>query len=116
MYICKIESCVLEIYSSLLSNGLLLSKDKTKFTIISSALVQSSTQFFVSDKLIYMHPLISFSNLDVLFDERLNFSSNKHILSTCKVSYYHLRCTAHIKRHLDDFSLKTAVHTFVLPV
>ena len=33
---CKIEACVLEMYSWLLSNGLMLSKDKTKLTIISS--------------------------------------------------------------------------------
>ena len=33
---CKIEACVLEMYSWLLSNRLMLSKDKTKLAIISS--------------------------------------------------------------------------------
>ena len=52
------------------------------------------------------------SDFDILFDER--FSINKHTSSTCKVAKYHLRNIAHIRRHLDDFSLKTVVHALVM--
>ena len=109
---CKIEACVLEMYSWLLSNGLMLSKDKTKLTIISSVFrphpeLNSS---FVSDDLIQASSHTSY--LGVLFDE--GFSFNKHISSTCKVAYYHLRNISRIRRHLDDFCLKTVVQALVM--
>ena len=109
---CKIEACVLEMYSWLLSNGLMLSKDKIKLTIISS-MFRPRPEFnsiFVSDELI--HASSHTSNLGVLFDER--FSFNKHISSTCKVAYYHLRNIARIRRHLDDFCLKIVVQALVM--
>ena len=100
--------------SWLLSNGLMLSKDKTKLTIISSMFrpCPELNSIFVSDELI--HASSHTSNLSVLFDER--FSFNKHISSTCKVAYYHLRNIAHKRRHLDDFCLKTVVYALVCPV
>ena len=109
---CKIEACVLEMYSWLLSNGLMLSKDKTKLTIISSMFRPRPelNSIFVSDELI--HASSHTSNLGVLFDER--FSFNKHISSRCKVSYYHLRNIAHIRRYLDDFCLETVVQAHVM--
>ena len=109
---CKIEACVLEMYSWLLSNGLMLSKDKIKLTIISS-MFRPRPEFnsiFVSDELI--HTSSHTSNLGVLFDER--FSFNKYISSTCKVSYNYLRNIARIRRHLDDFCLKIVVQALVM--
>ena len=99
-------------YSWLLSNGLILSKDKTKLTIISSMFrprpeLNSAS---VSDELI--HASSHTSNLGVLFDER--FSFNKYISSTCKVAYYHLRNIARTRRYLDDFCLKTVVQALVM--
>ena len=99
-------------YSWLLSNGLMLSEDKTKLTIISSMFrpCPELNSIFVSDELI--HASSHTSNLSVLFDER--FSFDKHISSTCKVAYYHLRNIAHKRRHLDDFCLKTVVYALVM--
>ena len=53
---CKIEACVLEMYSWLLSNGLMPSKDKTKLTIISSMFRPRPqlNSVFVSDELIHV--------------------------------------------------------------
>ena len=67
----------------------MLSKDKTKLAIISSRFRSRSAinSVFVSDELI--HPSSHVSNLGVLFDE--GFSFDKHISSTCKAAFYHLR-------------------------
>ena len=93
-------------------NGLMLKTDKTKLTIISSIFSPRPELYsiFVSDELI--HASSHTSNLGVLFDE--TFSFNKHISPTFKVAYYHLRNIARIRRHLDDFSLKTVVHALVM--
>ena len=109
---CKIEACVLEMYSWLLSNRLMLSKDKTKLAIISSRFHSRSAinSVFVSDELI--HPSSHVSNLGVLFDE--GFSFDKHISSTCKAAFYHLRNIAHIRRYLGDSCLKTVVYALVM--
>ena len=52
---CKIEACVLEMYSWLLSNRSMLSKDKTKLAIISSRFRSclAINSVFVSDELIH---------------------------------------------------------------
>ena len=109
---CKIEACVLKMYSWLLSNRLMLSKDKTKLAIISSRFRSRSAinSVFVSDELI--HPSSHVSNLGVLFDEGSSF--DKHISSTCKAAFYHLRNIAHIRRYLGDSCLKTVVHALVM--
>ena len=109
---CKIEACVLEMYSWLLSNRLMLSKDKTKLAIISSRFRSRSAinSVFVSDELI--HPSSHVSNLGVVFDE--GFLFDKHISSTCKAAFYHLRNIAHIRRYLGDSCLKTVVHALVM--
>ena len=98
-------------YSWLLSNGFMLSKDKTKLTQISSMFCPRPelNSIFVSDELIYASSHIS--NLGMLFQKR--FSFNKHISSSCKVAYYNLTNFAHIRRHLDDFNLETVVHDLV---
>ena len=73
----------------------MLSKDKTKLTIISSMFRPRPelNSILVSDELI--HASSHTSNFGVIFDERLSF--NKHISATCKVAYYHLRNIAHTK-------------------
>ena len=90
-------------YSWLLSNRLMLSKDKTKLAIISSRFRSRSAinSVFVSDELIHLSSHVS--NLGVLFDE--GFSFDKHISSTCKAAFYHLRNIAGTHKEIPGWFL-----------
>ena len=83
--IAKIEACVSEIDAWMLCNKLKLNRGKTELLILSAPPLIDYVD--VSGEQIESSP--SARNIGVIFDEHM--SLEKHVTSTCKACFFHLR-------------------------
>jgi hypothetical protein len=111
--VAKMEECIIDIQTWMLSDKLKLNSDKTEFIIIvtrrqldkvkvstlqvgSSVVDQSST---------------AVRNLGALFDSQLNMQ--QHINKTCSSSFYHLYNIRRIRKYLSRDVPESLVHDFI---
>ena len=108
----RIEQCIIEIRSWMVSHKLKLNDDKTEFIIISSPhnskevnqlSIKIGNETIVTTK--------SVRNLGFIMDSVFNM--NDHITSICKSSYFHLRNIGAIRPYLTSEIAAQVIHSFV---
>ena len=109
--IAKIEACVSEIDSWMVCNKLKLNRGKTELLILSARhRPPPSIEYVdVSGERIESSP--SARNIGVIFDEHM--SLDKHVTSTCKACFFHLRNISKIRDCLSVADTEKLVHAFI---
>ena len=108
----KIESCLNDIDAWMLANMLKLDRDKTELLVIGPKhkVSPSIKGNHVTGK--YIEVSSNSRNIGVIFYSHVNLE--KHVMSTCKTAFYHLRNIAKIRNCLSQDDAETLVHAFVL--
>ena len=109
--IAKIETCVSEIDTWMVCNKLKLNRGKTELLILSARhrLPPLIDHVDVSGEQI--EPSTSARNIGVIFDEHM--SLEKHVTSTCKACFFHLRNISRIRVSLSLADTEKLVHAFI---
>lgn len=107
----RIEACVCEIDSWMVSNKLKLNREKTELLVLSARhrprpLIESVQ---VANEQIL--PSVSARNIGVIFDQDMFLE--QHVADICKVCFYHLRNIARIRDYLSLPDTETLVHAFI---
>ena len=108
----RLENCIEEIRSWMITHKLKLNDDKTEFLTISSP--HNSKELNSIKIKIGSATILSSQNarnLGVVIDSVFNL--NNHITSICQSSYFHLRNISAIRRYLDSNTAAQVIHAFV---
>ncbi|PFX11565.1 putative RNA-directed DNA polymerase from transposon BS [Stylophora pistillata] len=97
--IAKIEACVSEIDSLMVCNQLKLNREKTELLILSARHRPPPLVEYVDVSGERIQPSPSARNIGVIFD--VHMSLDKHITSTCKACFFHLRNISKIRDFLS---------------
>ena len=111
--ISKMQDCIADVRSWMMSNFLKLNEDKTEFAIL--GLSQQTRK--VSIKSINIHgcsiePQKFVKNLGAIFDAELKM--DRHVYCVVSSANYHLRNTGRVRKYMDEDTTKTAVNAFVI--
>ena len=96
--IAKIEACVSEIDSWMVCNKLKLNRGKTELLILNARHRPPPLIEYVDVSGEHIEPSPSARNIGVIFDEHM--SLEKHVTSTCKACFFHLRKISKIRNCL----------------
>ena len=108
----RLEQCVRQIRSWMVTNKLKLNDDKTDFIMISSpynAKEINGLKIKIGDETISTSK--SVRNLGVVFD--CIFNMENHITSVCQSCYFHLRNIGTIRPYLNNEIAAQIIHSFV---
>ena len=109
--IAKIEACVSEIDSWMVCNKLKLNREKTELLILSARHRPPPLVEYVDVSGERIEPSPSARNIGVIFDEHM--SLDKHVTSTCKACFFHLRNISKIRDCLSLADTEKLVHAFI---
>lgn len=109
--IAKIEACVSEIDSWMVCNKLKLNRGKTELLILSARHRPPPSIEYVDVSGERIEPSPSARNIGVIFDEHM--SLDKHVTSTCKACFFHLRNISKIRDCLSLADTEKLVHAFI---
>ena len=109
--IAKIEACVSEIDSWMLSNKLKLNRGKTELLILSARHRPPPSIEYVDVSGERIEPSPSARNIGVIFDEHMSLA--KHVTNICKTCFFHLRNTSKIRDCLSLADTEKLVHAFI---
>ena len=109
--IAKIEACVSEIDSWMVCNKLKLNRGKTELLILSARHRPPPLIDHVDVSGEQIEPSTSARNIGVIFDEHM--SLEKHVTSTCKACFFHLRNISRIRVCLSLADTEKLVHAFI---
>ena len=109
--IAKIEACVSEIDSWMLSNKLKLNRGKTELLILSARHHPSPSIEYVDVSGERIEPSPSARNIGVIFDEHMSLA--KHITNIRKTCFFHLRNISKIRDCLSLADTEKLVHAFI---
>ena len=110
--ISTLEACVDYIRGWMLQNKLMLSDNKTEMLIIGTSKQLSKLNVngvVVGDSVV--KPSIYARNLGVHFDAQLNME--EHITNLCKSAYHMIYNLRHLRKYLDQDSMKAIVHACI---
>ena len=110
--ISRIESCVAEIKSWMITNKLMLNVDKTLIIVFSAP--RHSVSCNVNHINIDGHDIVpakTVKNVGVIFYDKLSLDS--HIKHICKTSLFHLKNISNIYSFLPDEAAVQLTHAFV---
>ena len=109
----RINACLSDIRSWMITNKLKINDSKTEFLVLASpnthAKLPSDLNIKVGNCVI--RPSESAKNLGVIFDKKINMHS--HITAICKAANFHLRNIGAIRPALTDTSTAQLVHAFI---
>ena len=108
----RIEACVAEIQSWMITNKLMLNGDKTLIIVLSAP--RHSVSCNVNHGNIDGHEIVPAKTvkiLGVIFYDKLSLDS--HIKNICKTSLYHLKNISNIRSFLLDKAAVQLTHAFV---
>ena len=108
----RLEQCILEIRSWMVTHKLKLNDDKTDFIVISSPHNNkeiNSVQIKIGNETINTSKTVR--NLGVVFD--CVFNMENHITSVCQSCYFHLRNIGTIRPYLTNEIAAQIIHSFV---
>ena len=108
----RLENCISDIQSWMVTNKLQLNSGKTELLVLASSYFSkhsSDFQLQIDNDLI--SPSDSAKNLGVLLDQHLNMET--HVAGICKASYFHIRNIRSLKPILTHDALISVVHAFI---
>ena len=108
----KLQSCISDIRTWMITNKLKINDTKTEFLIIASPHLCKKLKY--PDLLIgdcKIKPCESARNLGVMFDKHLTM--DKQIQSICRSAHFHLRNISSIRNLLTDTAVSQLVHALV---
>ncbi len=108
----KLELCISEIRTWMVTHKLKLNDDKTEFITISSPYNKNDInglKIKIGDESILASK--SVRNLGVIMD--CVFNMQDHITSVCQACYFHLRNIGSIRRYLTNETAAQIIHSFV---
>ena len=109
--IAKIEACVSEIDSWMLSNKLKLNRGKTELLILSARHRPPPSIEYVDVSGERIEPSPSARNIGVIFDEHMSLA--KHVTNISKTCFFHLRNISKIRDCLSLADTEKLVHAFI---
>ena len=107
----RIEACITDIRSWMITNKLKINDEKTEFLIISSPRSSVQLDLNVTIGQSVISPSNSCRNLGVMFDRHVKM--NVQISSMCRSIHFHLRNIGSIRSVLTDDALAQLVHALV---
>jgi len=90
----KVEACLKDINSWMLSNNLKLNNDKTELLVLHSKYRSQPSLDVVSVGNTQVSPSDEVRNLDAIFDSTMDYE--RHISEICKSAFYHIRNISHV--------------------
>ena len=106
-----IESCLNDIDAWMLANMLKLNRDKTELLVIGPKHKVNPPIKGIHVAGEYIEVSNNARNIGVIFDSHVNLE--KHVINTCRTTFYHLRNIAKIRNCLSQDNAETLVHTFI---
>ena len=108
----RITACLSDIRRWMLANMLKLNDNKTECLIICSPRLRRTIKSeSISLGEARISPAAGARNLGVLFDNHLNME--RHIISTCRAAYYHLRNISAIRSMLTRETAEAIINAFL---
>ena len=107
----KVEACLKDINSWMLSNNLKLNNDKTELLVLHSKFRPKPSIGDVSVGNIQVSPSDEARNLGAIFDSTISYE--RHISELCKSAFYHIRNISHVRKYLSAESTEKLVHALV---
>ena len=109
--ILKLESCVRDIRSWMITNKLKINDEKTEFLMISSSRsrVQLTESLRIGNTVVASTPFCR--NLGVMFDNHSTMT--KHVSSVCRSAHFHLRNISKIRPLLTDDATAQLIHALI---
>ena len=109
--ITRIEACVSEIDSWMVSNKLKLNRGKTELLVLSARHRPPPSIEYIDVSGERIKPTSSARNIGVIFDEHM--SLDKHVTNICKACFLHLRNISIIRDCLSQADTEKLVHAFI---
>ena len=109
--ISRIEACVSEIDSWMVSNKLKLNRGKTELLVLSARHRPPPSIEYIDVSGERIKPTSSARNIGVIFDEHM--SLDKHVTNICKACFFHLRNISKIRDCLSQADTEKLVHAFI---
>ena len=109
--ISRIEACVSEINSWMVSNKLKLNRGKTELLVLSARHRPPPSIEYIDVSGEQIKPTSSARNIGVIFDEHM--SLDKHVTNICKASFFHHRNISKIKDCLSQADTEKMVRAFI---
>ena len=107
----RIETCVREIDSWMVSNKLKLNGDKTELLVINARHRPCPLIDHIDVSNFKIQPSDTASNIGVTFDRHM--SLDQHVTNICKTCFFHLRQIAKIRDYLSTADTETLVHSLI---
>ena len=107
----RIETCVREIDSWMVSNKLKLNGDKTDLLVINARHRPCPLIDHIDVSNFKIKPSDTASNIGVTFDRHM--SLDQHVTNICKTCFFHLRKIAKIRDYLSTADTETLVHSLI---
>jgi len=101
-------ACVSEINSWMVSNKLKVNRRKTELLVLSARHLPPPSIEYIDVSGEWIKPSSSARNIGVTFDEHM--SLDKHVTSTCKICFFHLRNITKIRDCLSPADTEKLVH------
>ena len=109
--ISRIEVCVSEIDSWMVSNKLKLNRGKTELLVLSARHRPPPSIEYIDVSGERIKPTSSARNIGVIFDEHM--SLDKHVTNICKACFFHLRNISKTRDCLSQADTGKLVHAFI---
>ena len=107
----KVEACLKDINSWMLSNNLKLNNGKTELLVLHSKYRPQPSLDVISVGNTQVSPSDEARNLGAIFDSTMGYE--RHISEICKSAFYHIRNISHVRRYLNAESTEKLVHALV---
>ena len=111
VHLLRIETCVREIDSWMVSNKLKLNGDKTELLVINARHRPCPLIDHIDVSNFKIQPSDTASNIGVTFDRHM--SLDQHVTNICKTCSFHLRKIAKIRDYLSTADTETLVHSLI---
>ena len=107
----RIETCVREIDSWMVSNKLKLNGDKTELLVINAHHRPCPLIDHIDVSNFKIQPSDTASNIGVTFDRHM--SLDQHVTNICKTCFFHLRKISKVRDYLSTADTEILVHSLI---